>query len=75
MKNGIETIQWAILLYLLCVVNYHTKNVNVLLDGALKVLKYDRVLCDVPCTGDGTLRKNADIWVKWTPGHANNLYG
>lgn len=25
-------------------------------------VKFDRILCDVPCTGDGTLRKNADIW-------------
>ncbi len=25
-------------------------------------LKFDRILCDVPCTGDGTLRKNKDIW-------------
>merc|ERR1719495_1624545 len=24
-------------------------------------LKYDRILCDVPCSGDGTLRKNPDI--------------
>eukprot|EP00915_Cephaloidophora_sp_WS-2016_P005678 GHVH01007523.1.p1 GENE.GHVH01007523.1~~GHVH01007523.1.p1 ORF type:complete len:778 (+),score=87.31 GHVH01007523.1:1855-4188(+) len=26
---------------------------------------FDRVLCDVPCCGDGTLRKNMDIWKKW----------
>lgn len=26
------------------------------LDG--KALKFDRILCDVPCSGDGTLRKN-----------------
>ena len=25
-------------------------------------LKFDRVLADVPCSGDGTMRKNADIW-------------
>jgi multisite-specific tRNA:(cytosine-C5)-methyltransferase len=23
------------------------------------------VLCDVPCSGDGTLRKNRAIWRKW----------
>ena len=30
--------------------------------GLKKNLKFDRILCDVPCSGDGTLRKNADIW-------------
>ncbi|KAL0280480.1 UNVERIFIED_CONTAM: hypothetical protein PYX00_001755 [Menopon gallinae] len=35
-------------------------------DGGEEILKFDRILCDVPCSGDGTLRKNADIWPKWT---------
>ncbi|XP_015759001.1 PREDICTED: tRNA (cytosine(34)-C(5))-methyltransferase-like [Acropora digitifera] len=30
-------------------------------------LLFDRILCDVPCSGDGTLRKNPLIWRKWTP--------
>lgn len=28
-------------------------------------LEYDRILADVPCSGDGTLRKNPDVWVTW----------
>lgn len=25
-------------------------------------MKFDRILCDVPCSGDGTLRKNLGLW-------------
>lgn len=28
---------------------------------------FDRVLADVPCSGDGTLRKNPDLWLRWSP--------
>uniref|UniRef100_A0A182MM40 tRNA (cytosine(34)-C(5))-methyltransferase n=1 Tax=Anopheles culicifacies TaxID=139723 RepID=A0A182MM40_9DIPT len=44
-------------------------------DGTVCLLKFDRVLCDVPCSGDGTLRKNADIWNKWNLAQASNLHG
>lgn len=37
-------------------------------------LHYDRILCDVPCSGDGTMRKNIGIWKSWQPGDGNGLH-
>ena len=28
-------------------------------------MRFDRILCDVPCSGDGTMRKAPDIWRRW----------
>ncbi|KAK9465092.1 S-adenosyl-L-methionine-dependent methyltransferase [Lipomyces arxii] len=35
-------------------------------DQDVTYLRYDRVLCDVPCSGDGTMRKNINVWRDWT---------
>lgn len=37
-------------------------------------LKFDRILADVPCSGDGTLRKNVNLWKDWIPGNALGLH-
>ncbi|KAK1755810.1 mitochondrial GTPase [Echria macrotheca] len=39
-----------------------------------KYLKFDRILADVPCSGDGTLRKNVNIWKDWSPSNALGLH-
>ncbi|CAG8961975.1 hypothetical protein HYFRA_00013755 [Hymenoscyphus fraxineus] len=39
-----------------------------------RYLKFDRILADVPCSGDGTLRKNVNLWKDWTPGNAIGLH-
>jgi multisite-specific tRNA:(cytosine-C5)-methyltransferase len=39
-----------------------------------KYLKFDRILADVPCSGDGTSRKNIEIWRNWTPSNALGLH-
>ncbi|KAI4224684.1 MAG: hypothetical protein L6R36_004492 [Xanthoria steineri] len=39
-----------------------------------RYLKFDRVLADVPCSGDGTARKNANVWKDWIPGNAIGLF-
>ncbi|KAA6378731.1 MAG: putative NOL1/NOP2/Sun domain family, member 2 [Streblomastix strix] len=36
---------------------------------------FDRVLCDVPCSGDGTMRKAPDIWMGWTTSNGMQLHG
>ena len=37
-------------------------------------LKFDRILADVPCSGDGTSRKNAHVWREWIPQNAIGLH-
>jgi multisite-specific tRNA:(cytosine-C5)-methyltransferase len=39
-----------------------------------KYLKFDRILADVPCSGDGTCRKNPNIWKDWIPGNGLGLH-
>jgi multisite-specific tRNA:(cytosine-C5)-methyltransferase len=39
-----------------------------------RYLKFDRILADVPCSGDGTTRKNVNLWQDWNPGNAIGLY-
>ena len=38
------------------------------------VLKYQRVLCDVPCSGDGTIRKAPTKWKTWNIKDAVGLH-
>ncbi|KIX99673.1 uncharacterized protein Z520_04308 [Fonsecaea multimorphosa CBS 102226] len=39
-----------------------------------RYLKFDRILADVPCSGDGTVRKNMEIWKSWTPSNGLGLH-
>lgn len=39
-----------------------------------RYLKFDRILADVPCSGDGTLRKNLEIWKLWNPSNGLGLH-
>jgi hypothetical protein len=38
------------------------------------ICQFDRILCDVPCSGDGTLRKAPDIWRRWNAANGNGLH-
>eukprot|EP00834_Sanchytrium_tribonematis_P002344 NODE_71_length_24927_cov_1.205937.p2 type:complete len:587 gc:universal NODE_71_length_24927_cov_1.205937:20942-19182(-) len=37
-------------------------------------LYFDKILCDVPCSGDGTTRKNVNVWNRWSPNDAIGLH-
>jgi 16S rRNA C967 or C1407 C5-methylase (RsmB/RsmF family) len=37
------------------------------ISGKTRTILYDRILCDVPCSGDGTIRKSPEVWGRWTP--------
>ncbi|CAD6578685.1 MAG: hypothetical protein CYPHOPRED_000654 [Cyphobasidiales sp. Tagirdzhanova-0007] len=40
-----------------------------------RLLQFDRILCDVPCSGDGTTRKNPNIWKTWKTADGLGLHG
>ncbi|KAF9201173.1 hypothetical protein BGZ49_008608 [Haplosporangium sp. Z 27] len=42
--------------------------------GEVVPFEFDRVLADVPCSGDATLRKNPMVWNSWTHGGAMGLH-
>ncbi|KAF7240469.1 tRNA (cytosine(34)-C(5))-methyltransferase [Varanus komodoensis] len=50
-------------------------NLQITTNGKREILFYDRILCDVPCSGDGTMRKNIDVWKKWTTQNSLHLHG
>ncbi|CCE86434.1 Piso0_004923 [Millerozyma farinosa CBS 7064] len=43
-------------------------------NGTTEYLKFDRILCDVPCSGDGTMRKNYNVWKDFTVSNALGLH-
>ncbi|KAI9346016.1 cytosine(34)-C(5)-methyltransferase-like protein [Zopfochytrium polystomum] len=53
---------------------YFVPKKEMLQPGEEKAMLFDRVLCDVPCSGDGTMRKNKLIWTKWTNNDGNALH-
>ena len=40
----------------------------------MEQLEYDRILADVPCSGDGTARKNPNVAFEFTPSAGNSLH-
>ncbi|CDW54989.1 tRNA (cytosine(34) C(5)) methyltransferase [Trichuris trichiura] len=47
---------------------------NTVESGDVVNMNFDRILCDVPCSGDGTLRKNINLWKEWNPIQAYGLH-
>ena len=37
-------------------------------------LLFDKILCDVPCTGDGAARKLPTRWMKWSARDATAIH-
>jgi multisite-specific tRNA:(cytosine-C5)-methyltransferase len=44
-----------------------------LLDASFH-LQFDKILCDVPCSGDGLLRRAPAGWASWSPALGVHLH-
>jgi tRNA (cytosine34-C5)-methyltransferase len=50
-----------------CVDAQHFPSRSILMNNESNQPKqFDTILCDVPCTGDGTTRKNINVWKSWS---------
>ncbi|KAK0425499.1 hypothetical protein QR680_009237 [Steinernema hermaphroditum] len=49
------------------VINEDASVLPSLKDSNGNTMYFDRVLCDVICSGDGTFRKNVELWKSWNP--------
>jgi 16S rRNA C967 or C1407 C5-methylase (RsmB/RsmF family) len=56
------------------VVNQDGSQIPTVIDENQKPILFDRILCDVICTGDGTFRKNPELWKTWDPQKGLNLH-
>lgn len=58
----------------LLVTNHDAQMFPKMKNASGQIVKFDRVLCDVPCSGDGTMRKNINVWTDWKVGNGNGLH-
>lgn len=58
----------------LMVTNHNGQDFPRIADASGTAMEFDRILCDVPCSGDGTMRKAPDIWRRWTVNNGNGLH-
>ncbi|KAH7098101.1 S-adenosyl-L-methionine-dependent methyltransferase [Auriculariales sp. MPI-PUGE-AT-0066] len=58
----------------LMVINLDASNMPNILDQHKRPVHFDRVLADVPCSGDGTTRKNPGVWKDWRPMNGMGLH-
>ena len=56
------------------VVNYDARLLQQVRTGNKEKVLFDRILCDVVCSGDGTFRKNLDMWLKWNVQFGRGLH-
>ncbi|KAJ1754524.1 tRNA (cytosine-5-)-methyltransferase ncl1, partial [Coemansia sp. RSA 1591] len=55
------------------VTNHSGERFPTIRNDAHEAVQFDRILCDVPCSGDGTTRKNVRVWEKWSADDAHAL--
>lgn len=56
------------------ILNQDASMMSAMLDAFGKPELYDRILCDVICSGDGTFRKNPEMWSNWDVNKSLNLH-